>query len=485
MLDTRLSAHRTTRSLRPPKRPTCVMSVGLGVPSMCTAKARGAIVVLLSLFVSGCDSGTARGQVAAHPPSAQRAGSVGAAGVKRDVAVRAYDLVVNPFQYQGQVVVLDPLSFPFVSQGAVFSWQRSVEAVGRTGLRFKRIWSDGEALYDVMAVDVGPGASDLKPIGQLVVVLPHDRPHAAPSGAEPLPLNTRWMVKAQGVVEATNAVGAPVQIPIVKICYTKACDDAPGATAPPPPPPPPRSTLPIIAPYDLVIDPYLHRGQKVLLDFTTASAVNAAGHRPWPDSGLGLRFSKMLDAQTGVYEIIGMDLDRWRGGLRAVGQLVVLLPSDWRQRLACPPGMPDAGPICITGAQWVVEPAGPYQGLNALGALVQVPSVRFVAKSTEYQTWQSDPTLSDIQKGIFAAHKAITSQPAPGRATSCYAPAPGAPCITIAPPPREEDFDTRIAWRDALDAWRAQREELMHQADAAWANPSGGGSSADAHPASP
>ena len=392
-------------------------------------------------------------------------GSATAQPMKRDV-VHARDLVQNPFQYEGQVILLDPLSFPFLADGAVFSWQRGVEAAGRTGLRFRRIWADGEALYDVMAIGVGPGSSDLTPIGQLVVVLPQDRRHAAPSGSGPLPLNTLWMAKAQGVVDATNALGAPVQIAKVKICYTAACDDQTAAQAPTPPA---QREPPVIAPYDLVLHPYLHRGQKVLLDFTTASAVSAAGHRPWPDSGLGLRFAKMLDAQTGVYDIIGIDLDRWRGGLRAVGQLVVLLPADWRQRLACPPGVPDAGPICLTGARWVVEPAGPYQGLNAVGAPVEVPSVRFVARSTEYETWQDDSSLSDIQKAIFGAHKAM-SRPAPGRATSCYSPAPGAPCIAIVPPPREEDFETRIAWRDALDAWRAQREELVRRADEAWSS---------------
>lgn len=385
------------------------------------------------------------------------------------IGIRAHDLIANPFKYAGQVVVLDPLSFPFVSQGAVFSWQRGVEAVGRTGLRFNRIWAEGEALYDVMAVDVGAGSSDLRPIGQLVVVLPYDRRHPAQTSSGPLPMNTRWMVKAQGMVDATNALGAPVQIPKVKICYTATCDDRSDPQGVAPTPPTAGNDLPVIVPYDLVLDPYLHRGEKVLLDFTTASAINGAGHRAWPDSGLGLRFSKMLDAQTGVYDIIGIDLERWRGGLRPVGQLAVLLPSDWRQRLACPAGVPDAGPICITGAQWVVEPAGPYHGLNALGAPVEIPSVRFVARSAEYETWKEDSSLSEIQKAIFGVHQSM-ARPAPGRATSCYSPAPGAPCVAIPPPPDEADFDTRIAWRDALDAWHAQREELARQADAAWAN---------------
>lgn len=317
------------------------------------------------------------------------------------IGIRAHDLVTNPFKYEGQVVVLDPLSFPFLSQGAVFSWQRGVEATGRTGLRFKRIWAEGEALYDVMAVDVGAASSDLRPIGQLVVVLPPflprgDQEHVQSSSSGPLPLDKLWAVKAQGVVDATNALGAPVQIPKVKICYTAGCEDQTGPQAVASTPT--QKELPVIEPYDLVRDPYLHRGQKVVLDFTTASTVSTAGHRSLPDSGLGLRFAKMLDAQTGVYDVIGIDLERWRGGLRPVGQLAVLLPSDWRQRLACPPGVPDAGPICVTGARWVVEPAGPYSGVNAVGATVEVPSVRFVARSAEYETRQDDSSLSDIQQ---------------------------------------------------------------------------------------
>lgn len=402
--------------------------------------------------------------------------------IKRDV-VHARDLVQNPFQYEDQIILLDPLSFPFLADGAVLSWQQGVEAVGRTGLQFRRIWAEGEALYDVMANDVGPGNSDLTPIGQLVVVLPHDRRHAVPSGSGPLPLNTRWMVKVQGMVDATNALGAPVEIAKVRICYTAACDDQTGEQAVAPTPPA-QKELPVIVPYDLVRDPYLRRGQKVVLDFTTASTVSTSGYRALPDSGLGLRFAKMLDAQTAIYNIMGIELERWRGGLRAVGQLGVLLPPDWRQRLACPPAVPDAGPICLTGAQWVVELVGPYQGLNALGAPVEVPSVRFVARPTEYETSQDDSSLSEIQKAIFGAHKAITSQPAPGRATSCYSPAPGAPCIAIPPAPREEDYDTRMAWRDALDAWHAQRENLVRRAAEAWTDRSVG-DSAPARSASP
>lgn len=412
------------------------------------------------------------------------AAGASAGSATEQVSVRAHDLVANPFKYQGEVVVLDPLSFPFLSQGSVLSWQRGVEAVGRTGLRFNRIWTEGEALYDVMAVDLGAGSGDLRPIGQLVVVLPYDRRHLTRPSSQPLPMNTRWMVKTQGVVDATNGLGAPMQISKVKVCYTTACDDQTDAQVVAPTPPTAGNDLPAIVPYDLVLDPYLHRGTKVLLDFTTASAVSGAGHRAWRDSGLGLRFSKMLDAHTGVYDIIGIDLERSRDGLRAVGQLVVLLPPDWRQRLACPPGLPDAGPICLTRAQWVVEPTGAYQGLNALGAAVEVPSVRFVARSAESETWLDDASLSDIQKAIFAAHKAIASRPAPGRATSCYSPAPGAPCIAIPAPPGEEEFDTRIGWRDALDAWRAQRDELMRQTDEAWRNRPVGNESADSRPAS-
>ena len=422
---------------------------------------RRTTVVILLVVIAAC--GYAHAADGFHPAEgdAKR-------GAKRDV-VHARDLVLNPFHYEGKIIVLDVLSVPFLSDGNVFSWQQGVEAVGRTGLRFRRIWAEGEALYDVVAVDVGPGSGDLEVVGQLVVVLPPylpppDQRHVEASSSGPLPLDKLWAVKPRGVVHATNGFGAPVQIPVVKICYTTACNDvAPDQAAAPTPKT--RDTLPVVRLYDLVLDPYLHRGQKVLLDFTTASAVIGASHQPWRDGPEGLRFSKMLDERTALYDVVGMDVQNWRAGFRPVGQLVVLLPPD-AKRLACPSAA-DSGPICLTGTQWVVEPSGPYQGLNAFGAPAEAPAVRFVAKAAEYQAWQDDETLTDIQKAIFTAHRTM-NRPAPGHSTSCYSPATGAPCIAIPPAPREEDYDTRMAWREALDAWRTTREELMQNSDATW-----------------
>jgi hypothetical protein len=146
------------------------------------------------------------------------------------------------------------------------------------------------------------------------------------------------------------------------------------------------------------------------------------------------------------------------------------VPADDQGRFACPGG-PDGGPICFSDTQWIVEPVGPHQGVNAFGAPVQVPAVRFVSRAVDAEpTWPSDPTLTDVQKAILSAHQSMVGQASPGRASSCISTGPGGPCIAIPPPPREDDYDSRIAWRDAMDAWRGQREDLMQQVEEVWGN---------------
>ena len=121
--------------------------------------------------------------------------------------IHAYDLVKNPFAFRGREVQLDIGSWPWILNGAVYRWNPMVSSV-MTGIRFERMISENEALYDVMALDINDADSGLRPIGQLIVLIP------SPS-QEPRP-GSLWLVRPLGVATGSNYFGAVIQTPKVQ-----------------------------------------------------------------------------------------------------------------------------------------------------------------------------------------------------------------------------------------------------------------------------
>jgi hypothetical protein len=121
--------------------------------------------------------------------------------------IHAYDLLKNPFAFRGREVQLDVESWPWILNGAVYRWNPMVSSV-MTGIRFERMISENEALYDVMALDINDADSGLRPIGQLIVLIP------SPS-QEPRP-GSLWLVRPLGVATGSNYFGAVIQTPKVQ-----------------------------------------------------------------------------------------------------------------------------------------------------------------------------------------------------------------------------------------------------------------------------
>jgi hypothetical protein len=134
-----------------------------------------------------------------------------------------------------------------------------------------------------------------------------------------------------------------------------------------------------IYPYDLVKNPFLNKGHIVQLDarsYPTLLNGNFLEYRFYTGAPsivgnefVGVRFEKMLDTETALFEVLGYQQGGFLsnatayGGMERIGQLVVLVSS----------GSPQLDPQVF----WNVEPLGTFDGSNAFGATVSVPVVRF------------------------------------------------------------------------------------------------------------
>ena len=134
-----------------------------------------------------------------------------------------------------------------------------------------------------------------------------------------------------------------------------------------------------IHPYDLVKNSFLNKGHVVRLDVGSYPFLldgNFLDYRSYDgapgtvgDQFVGVRFEKMLDPETALFEVLGyqqggdLSNDSSYGGMGRLGQLVVLIPS--------------ASPPLDSQVLWNVEPLGIFEGSNAFGASVSAPLVRF------------------------------------------------------------------------------------------------------------
>ena len=162
---------------------------------------------------------------------------------------------------------------------------------------------------------------------------------------------------------AANNTGAS---PVANPPSTAAAPSA----EPPKPQVPPLSGL-ILHPYDLLKNPYQAKEKLVQLDLNSrpvlyngtviqySGPVNPAiGER----FGLmALQLDRMADENVALYNIMGIEAGASDG--QTLGQLAVLLP--------------DGTTALRLDRDWMVEPLGPLQGTNYVGADIQIPAVRF------------------------------------------------------------------------------------------------------------
>ncbi len=126
------------------------------------------------------------------------------------VMLYAHDLLQNPFRYEHQLVELDTMSIPWISGGNLIKVQRFAtedrKVLGIYAVRFSKMLSKNEALYDVLSWDVG---TPMNTEGSLVVLIP-------PGLDGNLDRERHWMIEPMGTVEGTNGFGAELSVPIVR-----------------------------------------------------------------------------------------------------------------------------------------------------------------------------------------------------------------------------------------------------------------------------
>jgi hypothetical protein len=152
-----------------------------------------------------------------YPTTHSASSSPVASTQKKESAVpliHPYDLVQNPFAFRGREVHLDIGSWPYVLNGQVYRWGPMAGAA-MTGIRFQRMLTENEALYDVMALDLNDASSGLRAVGQLIVLVPNPSPQPHPGGL--------WLVRPLGVETGTNYFGAVIQTP--KVQFVKYVDE--------------------------------------------------------------------------------------------------------------------------------------------------------------------------------------------------------------------------------------------------------------------
>jgi TonB family protein len=130
-----------------------------------------------------------------------------------DVTLHPLEMVQNPFAYLGKIVSLNVLEMPTLYNGSPIAYlnyagrgdQNDVfwERTGFIALRFNKMLTENEALYDVMGQE--NGAKNPTAIEHLAVVTPSGSSH---------PLNVRaiWQVESLGRERLTNELGGPVDV---------------------------------------------------------------------------------------------------------------------------------------------------------------------------------------------------------------------------------------------------------------------------------
>jgi len=141
----------------------------------------------------------------------------------------------------------------------------------------------------------------------------------------------------------------------------------------------PRAEDVTIHPFELLKNPFLQKNHLVRLDVHSYPILLDGNLLQYNEySGVpnivsrelvGVRFEKMLDEKTALYEVLGynrvglMSNGGTEEGMARLGELAVLVASGTGQ--------------LNSEELWSVEPLGTLEGTNAFGAAISIPFVRF------------------------------------------------------------------------------------------------------------
>jgi hypothetical protein len=130
------------------------------------------------------------------------------------LTVHPYELLKNPFNLKGHLVLLELRSRPVLYNGSVVQYSGEIEPkfgirLGLMALKLNRMLAEDQALFDVMGVEAGNSEGEM--LGQISVTLPPN--------ITDLDLGRIWAVEPQGTIEGTNGFGAAISIPSMRFWH--------------------------------------------------------------------------------------------------------------------------------------------------------------------------------------------------------------------------------------------------------------------------
>jgi hypothetical protein len=178
--------------------------------------------------------------------------------------------------------------------------------------------------------------------------------------------------------------------------------------------PPPKPTVDDVTlhAYDLMRNPFLSKNHLVRLDlksyplFLDGNFLKYELYTGMPNilskELVGVRFERMLDEETAIFEVQGYDrpalisaeVDQ---GMSRLGELAVLVPA----------GTPELDPQEL----WTVEPLGTLEGTNGFGAQISVPLIRFDGYWRQQQAASAQPIVGDGKIAVELVKSRTTPTP--------------------------------------------------------------------------
>ncbi len=186
-------------AMRPKMNPIFVLGAGIAI-----------VMVLLSILASvgKKEVGHEPAKNQQEPPSA-------------GVTLHAYELLRDPYTYKGKTVVLDPFSRPTMLNGpdgpvSQYNSRAHFNAFeiglvvqgGNTGLRFEKMLSKDQGLFDVTGSKGGFADSEVG-LGQVVVI-------SSPGSPRDLEIGRDWVVEPLGSSEGTKSSGGAATVPLLR-----------------------------------------------------------------------------------------------------------------------------------------------------------------------------------------------------------------------------------------------------------------------------
>lgn len=167
-------------------------------------------------------------------------------------------------------------------------------------------------------------------------------------------------------------------------------------------------------PYDLLKNPYSHKNHIVTLDAESWPTLYNGQLLQYSNGGAGavsmgysgLRFKQMLDEQTALYDLMGMEM-QGNSDLIFLGQMAIK-------------GSP-SGELDVK-RPWDVEPRGSLEGSNAMGGTVTVPAVKFWGytdqrNASQNETQQPSAPAVQVEQHDSAQSPKTAEPPSHGNAT--------------------------------------------------------------------